>query len=192
MRVDKECHLYDDWHDQLLCAKNMHEGDMAIAFSYSGLTQEVLDCTAEAQRHNCPVVAVTKVDGSSNLATMADAVLGVAASEPLVRSGAMASRMAQLMVVDALYAAYVASDYERATHVIKQKRNTGTQREHTLHGRLEKQTTITEATNPTKKNSTVWATRRTFAPTHMRMEASRPGWTVEAAGLVLSVMPSPA
>lgn len=42
MRVDKECHLYDDWHDQLLCAKNMHEGDMAIAFSYSGLTQEVL------------------------------------------------------------------------------------------------------------------------------------------------------
>ena len=110
MRVDKECHLYDDWH----------EGDMAIAFSYSGLTQEVLDCTAEAQRHNCPVVAVTKVDGSSKLATMADAVLGVAASEPLVRSGAMASRMAQLMVVDALYAAYVASDYERATHVIKQ------------------------------------------------------------------------
>ena len=120
MRVDKECHLYDDWHDQLLCAKNMHEGDMAIAFSYSGLTQEVLDCTAEAQRHNCPVVAVTKVDGSSKLATMADAVLGVAASEPLVRSGAMASRMAQLMVVDALYAAYVASDYERATYVIKQ------------------------------------------------------------------------
>lgn len=96
MRVDKECHLYDDWHDQLLCAKNMHEGDMAIAFSYSGLTQEVLDCTAEAQRHNCPVVAVTKVDGSSKLATMADAVLGVAASEPLVRSGAMASRMASL------------------------------------------------------------------------------------------------
>ncbi len=120
MRVDKECHLYDDWHDQHLCAKNMHEGDIAIAFSYSGLTQEVLDCTAEAQRHNCPVVAVTKVDGSSKLATMADAVLGVAASEPLVRSGAMASRMAQLMVVDALYAAYVASDYERATHVIKQ------------------------------------------------------------------------
>ena len=67
MRVDKECRLYDDWHDQLLCAKNMHEGDMAIAFSYSGLTQEVLDCTAEAQRHNCPVVAVTKVDGSSSL-----------------------------------------------------------------------------------------------------------------------------
>ena len=47
-------------------------------------------------------------------------LLGVAASEPLVRSGAMASRMAQLMVVDALYAAYVASDYERATYVIKQ------------------------------------------------------------------------
>ena len=58
---------------------------MAIAFSYSGLTQEVLDCTVEAQRHNCPVVAVTKVDGSSKLATMADAVLGVEAArkEPL-------------------------------------------------------------------------------------------------------------
>lgn len=99
---------------------------MAIAFSYSGLTQEVLDCTAEAQRHNCPVVAVTKVDGSSNLATMAirEAMAplrtkGSLAATPSTAS-AMASRMAQLMVVDALYAAYVASDYERATHVIKQ------------------------------------------------------------------------
>lgn len=55
------------------------------------------------------------------------------------------------------------------------------QREHTLHGRLEKQTTTTEANNPTKKNSTVWATRRTFVPTHMRMEASRPDRTFEAA-----------
>ena len=119
MRVDKECHLYDDWHDQLLCAKNMHEGDLAVIFSYSGLTDEMLQIATEAQQRACPVVAVTRIDGASKLASAADAVLGVAASEPLVRSGAMASRMAQLMVVDALYAMYVAKDYERCTKLIK-------------------------------------------------------------------------
>ena len=69
------------------------------------------------------------------------------------------------------------------------KEQHGHARGQTLHGRLEKQTTATEANNPTKKNSTVWATRRTFVPTHMRMEASRPDRTFEAAESMPPVIP---
>lgn len=44
--------------------------------------------------------------------------LGVASSEPMVRSGAMGSRLSQLPVVDALFALYVTRDYERCTKMM--------------------------------------------------------------------------
>lgn len=119
MRIDKECRCFDDTHDQLLCAKNIHADDIAVIFSYSGRTPEMLDCARLIVGRGAKLIAVTRMDSTSVLAQMADVVLGIAASEPIVRSGAMASRMAQLMVVDVLYASYVADDYDCATNAIK-------------------------------------------------------------------------
>lgn len=117
-RTDKECHVYDDWHNQMLCAKNMHADDLAIVFSYSGMTSEMITVARYAHERGAKVIAVTRALGAGDLYDEADWVLGVAASEPLVRSGAMASRMSQLAVVDALYAVYVTKDYERCTNVM--------------------------------------------------------------------------
>ena len=117
-RIDKECHAYDDWHNQMLCAKNMHPDDVAIVFSYSGMTKEMISVARFAKKQGATVIAVTRLVGSGGLCDEADWVLGVAASEPLVRSGAMASRISQLAVVDALYAVYVTKDYERCTKVM--------------------------------------------------------------------------
>lgn len=117
-RTDKECHVYDDWHNQMLCAKNMHGDDLAIVFSYSGMTREMITVARYARERGAKVIAVTRSLSSGGLCDEADLVLGVAASEPLVRSGAMASRMSQLAVVDALYAVYVTKDYERCTKVM--------------------------------------------------------------------------
>lgn len=118
-RIDKECHSFDDSHDQILCAKNMHGDDVAVVFSYSGRTAEMLECARLAHVAGASVVAVTRMGEKSELAMLADCVLGIAASEPIMRSGAMASRMAQLAVVDIIYAAYVAGDYEHATNLIR-------------------------------------------------------------------------
>lgn len=117
-RTDRECHVYDDWHSQMLCAKNMHEDDLAVVFSYSGMTSEMIKVAQYAHERQAKVIAVTRAVGAGDLYEAADWVLGVAASEPLVRSGAMASRMSQLAVVDALYAVYVTKDYERCTNVM--------------------------------------------------------------------------
>lgn len=111
-RVDKQCHVYEDWHSQMLCARNIHADDLAIVFSYSGLTREMVEVARIVRQRGARLIAVTRIAGSE-LAEGADWVLGLAASEPLVRSGAMASRMSQLAVVDALYALYVARDYDR-------------------------------------------------------------------------------
>lgn len=116
-RVDKECRLHEDWHGQLLMARNLHADDVALIVSYSGLTQEMLTVARRARTRGAKVIAITRAAGS-DLADEADLVLGVASTEPLVRSGAMGSRMSQLLVVDALYAVYVTRDYERCSNIM--------------------------------------------------------------------------
>lgn len=117
-RVDKECRVHQDSHNQLLCARNLDPNDLAVVISYSGFTEEMIACARYAQARGATVIAITRVGNDAGLARHADYVLGIAASEPLVRSGAMGSRMSQLFIVDALYAVYVTRDYERCSSII--------------------------------------------------------------------------
>lgn len=119
MRINKQCHAYGDWHNQLLSAKNMSERDLAVAISYSGMTRETVECARAARETGACVIAMTRAQLDSPLARQADYVLNVSASEPLLRSGAMASRMSQLVVIDMLYAACVTEDFERCSAIIK-------------------------------------------------------------------------
>lgn len=119
MRINKQCHAYGDWHNQLLSAKNMSERDLAVAISYSGMTKETVACARAAREGGACVIAMTRAQLDSPLSQQADYVLNVSASEPLLRSGAMASRMSQLAVIDMLYAACVTKDFERCSAVIK-------------------------------------------------------------------------
>lgn len=112
LRVNARCNLCDDWHSQLLYAKNMSPDDLAIAVSYSGLTREVIACAETAKECGAPVIAITRGGFDSDLARHSDQVVGVAATELIMRSGAMSSRIAQLNAVDILYTAFVNRDYE--------------------------------------------------------------------------------
>ena len=91
-RVDKECHCDDDLHTQLLRARNAHADDVCVVFSYSGVTPEMLECARLARKRGARSIAVTRAVGSK-LADEADWTLGEASTEPLLRSGAMGSRM---------------------------------------------------------------------------------------------------
>ena len=51
------------------------------------------------------------------MARCANVVLGVAASEHGLRSGAMASRIAQLTVIDILFTTLAARNYQRTTQL---------------------------------------------------------------------------
>lgn len=124
LRVDKNCHLCDDWHAQLLQARNITKEDLAIIISYSGLTEEMITCAEAVRANGAPVIAVTRFEHSP-LAQLADYTLPVAATELIFRSGAMSSRISQLNVIDILYTAYVHENYEacmeqfRKTHIVK-------------------------------------------------------------------------
>lgn len=120
LRVGKTCLVSDDWHMQLLYAKNLTRADAAIAISYSGMTKEVLECAAQVKQREVPLIAITRF-ADSGLVRMADYNLYVAASEVLVRSGAMSSRISQLNVIDILYTAYINRHFDE---YVRQAKNT--------------------------------------------------------------------
>lgn len=124
LRVNKNCHLSEDWHAQLLQARNMTERDLAVIISYSGMTEEMLACAKAVKQQGAPVIAVSRFEDSP-LAKLADYNLAVAATELVFRSGAMSSRISQLGIIDILYTAYVNRHYDdclaqfKRTHIYK-------------------------------------------------------------------------
>ena len=118
LRINKACYLGEDWHLQLLHAKNLTKNDIAIIISYSGLTEEMITCAKTVKERGAAIIAITRF-ADSKLSRIADFNLYVAASEFLVRSGAMSSRISQLNVVDILYTAYLNRHYEEMAIQVK-------------------------------------------------------------------------
>lgn len=131
MRINKISFCEADFQAQLVLAKNMDERDVGVIISYSGLTREMLDIAAILKKRKVPIISITRF-ADTELSAIADYRLWVASSEYLVRSAAMTSRLAQLYVIDILYAAYVQLDYEnniekiQRTQMKKNKEKEGT------------------------------------------------------------------
>ena len=111
MRINKNSFFSTDPHTQLTYASNMTDQDVAILISMSGKTKEVLEVLNLARQHNTPTVALTKYSKTA-LVQNSDTVLYISAPEISIRSGAMSSRLAQLMVIDTLFTAVAHMDYE--------------------------------------------------------------------------------
>lgn len=115
LRANIPCVCNQDWHSQLLAAKNVGPEDVAVAFSYSGTTREVVRCAQRAREGGAPVIAVTGNTARGALLRYADVTLSVAANERGLRNGAMTSRMAQLLMVDILFNVVALRDYDNAS-----------------------------------------------------------------------------
>ena len=100
-----------DGHLALTSAAVLTPDDLVIGLSHSGETLDVIDPVAEARARGATAVAITNYPRSS-LASVADHVLTTAAQESLFRAGAMASRAAQLTVVDCIYLAVAQRNHE--------------------------------------------------------------------------------
>lgn len=91
-----------DTHQQLSHAALSGPQTVAIAFTFSGRTSEVHRALLLAKQRGALTVAVTG-DPQSPTGLAADHVLAISAREDELRAGALASRMAQLAVVDFLF-----------------------------------------------------------------------------------------
>ncbi|TQS75932.1 MurR/RpiR family transcriptional regulator [Ornithinibacillus gellani] len=116
-RINKMVYVAEDWHTQLLIAKNMGVQDVGIVISYSGETDEMIQCAKTVKENQAKLISITKY-GDTTISDMADYRLFVAANEYAFRSGAMSSRISQLNLIDILYTTYVNMHYEKSIEIL--------------------------------------------------------------------------
>lgn len=88
-------------HNAAQACAVLGEGDVVVAISHSGSTRSVLEAVRLAQEAGAKVIALTRF-GRSPLERMADVVLHTLSPETAFRSEAIASRIAQLVLIDCL------------------------------------------------------------------------------------------
>lgn len=118
LRIGHIALAFHDAHDALVSAALVEPGDVAIGFSHNGRTRETLAFLSAAARNGAYTAAITNVPDSP-LAELADGVLRTAVRETTFRSGAMASRIAQLTIVDYLFVGVARGRYDRTVQALK-------------------------------------------------------------------------
>jgi DNA-binding MurR/RpiR family transcriptional regulator len=113
---------WSDPHIALTSAALLGAKDVAIGISHSGTTRETIEALTTASSHGARTVAITNFP-LSPLAQLADLVLTTAARETALRSGATASRIAALTVVDCLYIAVAQRNLRGARKAVKSTRD---------------------------------------------------------------------
>ena len=111
LRIDLNVLFCTDMHMQLTYITSMKPGDIAIFFSNSGKTSEILELAEAARERKACVVSITKY-GQNPLAELSDYVLPTSSPELEFRSGAMSSRIAALLVVDMLFTTLCNKNYD--------------------------------------------------------------------------------
>ncbi|WP_234414222.1 MurR/RpiR family transcriptional regulator [Paenibacillus sp. CAA11] len=110
VRIGKNCTAFADSHMQITSASSLGEGDVAVAISYSGETPETIDALRCAKDSGATTISLTQY-GTNSLAAFADVHLFSSSLEEGMRRGDMASRIAQLHIVDILFTAMASRNF---------------------------------------------------------------------------------
>lgn len=116
-RIGVVAFAWNDPHIALTSATLLGPGDIAVGISHSGTTTETIESLAAARSTGARTIAITNFP-LSRLASGVDFLLTTAARETSLRSGATASRIAALTVVDCLYIAVAQRNLRRARKAV--------------------------------------------------------------------------
>jgi len=110
IRIGKNCTAFADSHMQITSASTLTSGDVAVAVSYSGETPETIDALACAKDAGAFTISITSYR-SSAISALADITLYSSSLEEGMRRGDMASRIAQLHIIDILFMGMASRDF---------------------------------------------------------------------------------
>jgi len=117
-RIGRRAYAWLDTHAALASAALLSKGDVAFGISHTGATADTIDVLTEARSRGATTVALTNFPRSP-VAGVVDHVLTTAARETTFRSGATASRIAQLTVVDCLFVAVARRHYRETLRALE-------------------------------------------------------------------------
>jgi len=117
-RVGRTVINWSDPHSAWTAAATLDSSCVAIAISHSGRTRDTVDFLAVARQSGAATIAIPNFHPSP-VAAAADVVLTTSARETAFRSGALGSRIAQLMVVDCLFTAVAQASYDESMEALR-------------------------------------------------------------------------
>lgn len=118
VRIGRTTLNWSDSHAAWTSAATLDAECVAIAVSHSGATVDTIEFLDIARGAGATTIALTNHGGSA-LAAVADIVLTTAARETAFRSGALGSRIAQLMVVDCLFIGVAQARYDESMAALR-------------------------------------------------------------------------
>ncbi len=102
LRLGLPVRVQTDSHLQMMEAALLGKGDVVLAVSHSGSTTDPIDTIRVAAQAGARVIAITN-NSLSPITKVSDVVLVTASSETRYRAEALASRLAQAAIIDALF-----------------------------------------------------------------------------------------
>ena len=121
LRIGRNAVVISDPHEAVAAASLIIEGTVAIGFSHLGETKECLRFVQVAAESGAITVGLTAAKGSS-LAAAVDLPLFTEVRETAFRAGAMVSRIAQLAVVDCIFAGVAQRRYDETIDALQRTR----------------------------------------------------------------------
>lgn len=117
--VDRSAIACTDPRTALMNATRCTSDDVALAVSHTGQAREIVDFVTSMRDRGATAIVITS-DGSSPVARNADVVLLCSAHEVIGKDTAgISSRMAMLMIVDALFVSLAHRDFDESVRASK-------------------------------------------------------------------------
>ncbi len=102
MRLGLNVAAFADSHMQSISSAFLAKGDVVIAISHSGSSRDVIEAAGVARENGAKVISISNI-GTSPLSKISDVSLFTASNETKYRIVAVASRHAQMAIIDVIY-----------------------------------------------------------------------------------------
>ncbi|WP_442595844.1 MurR/RpiR family transcriptional regulator [Neobacillus sp. D3-1R] len=121
LRTGLQTVAYNDSHMQISSVSQLTKDDVVVLISHSGTNKDLLEVLEVAQRNHVTTIGITHL-AKSPLSKKVHIPLYTVSEETEFRSEALASRIAQLSIVDALYVNVMMQRKEDSARSIKKMR----------------------------------------------------------------------
>jgi len=120
-RINHIAEALTDNHRQKMVGALLTEEDLVIGISDSGETKELIESLRMVKETGAKIIAITSNLGSP-ITKLADITLLTSSQETPFRGSAMASRMAQLTVIDVLFLGVATAEYDKTLEALRKTR----------------------------------------------------------------------
>lgn len=118
-RLGISCSSHTDSHLQAMAISICQPDDVVIAITHSGNTKDPYGTLNLARQRGATTIAITNFSRSP-ISKIADIVLFTASSETKFRAEALASRIAQVAIIDTLWTIVALANTEKTSHLQSQ------------------------------------------------------------------------